>query len=73
MTIVIEKNIPVSGNPPKKPGLAVVLRALEVGDSFLSPASMSATHSAIQSFKRSSVNTFAVRKTADGYRVWRTA
>ena len=73
MPIEIEKNVPMPFGYQTTKGVWSSLRSMAVGDSFKVPEEMSV------STLRSTVSNaefrgkFSVRKTADGFRCWRTA
>ena len=67
----IEKGIPL---PPEPPSLTKILKAMEVGDSVLSPATPESTRSTCNALGKKLGWKFARRKIArDGLRIWRVA
>lgn len=64
-TPVIESGIPI----PFTPGISATLRSLAVGDSFLMPDEWKLT--SLKSTMQTVGGKFALRKTPEGYRVWR--
>lgn len=77
MTHKIEKGIPMPGakNIDRGTGLRGLMQKMEVGDSVLEPdlGTRNSLQSAAQYVRLKTGRTFAIRKTEDGLRIWRTA
>lgn len=75
MQIVIEKNIPIpgysTGTGRSKSQLRLVMEAMEIGDSLLSPKTMRQTQGIISGLRRETSLRFAARTIDGQVRVWR--
>jgi hypothetical protein len=73
MQIVIEKNVPMPERlgGKKKTALRLAMEAMEVGDSLISPKTLTQTHGVISGFRKRGERNFASRTIDGQVRIWR--
>lgn len=69
----IDKNVPMPKGVRGPGKTKYPWREMEVGDSFLLPASLASRGIVGASNNRYAPRRFAIRKTPEGYRIWRIA